>query len=422
MPHICVLGDGRRVPFSLKRRERDPFYLVCFRSPKGTRLEKSTKEVNQKRAVEAAGPVIRQEYEPKALALWITWDEAVDRLTKALNENNNKARTLKDYLSTIRVVREAYPESRGPQDITSPLAKQFKTRYQAATKSAYTVANRLNKLSVIWNKWFIETLELLTANPWEDVPPPKLEKLTPRLLTLEEIEAFLTWLDRRWYGWQTPRLFFTVKGMVGCRLGELCSLRSTQLQDGRIVFPPDATKGRKERKALLPADIFAELKKVAGPVYLWERYTDARREILTKRKQSKASRVRPFDPIRLERWMQKQIQRYLKENRQAKPFSAHDFRRQAMTAAYQAGVSLDRASTAFGCNPNTMRAFYLSLDETAIADEVLGKIQAKMMEEMQQAMTGTEQSRPKSGRIRICRSPKPTCGSGGNNGDGSVRD
>jgi hypothetical protein len=102
----------------------------------------------------------------------------------------------------------------------------------------------------------------------------------------------------------------------------------------------------------------------------------ARREILTKRGQAKASRVRPFSPTRLERWMQKQIQTYLEKHPAAEPFSAHDFRRRAMTAAYRAGGPLDRASVAFGCNPNTMRAFYPALDETEIADEVLSKIQA----------------------------------------------
>ncbi len=74
--------------------------------------------------------------------------------------------------------------------------------------------------------------------------------------------------------------------------------------------------------------------------------------------------------------MQKQIRRYLEEHPTVEPISAHDFRRKAMTAAYRAGAPLDHARVACGCNPNTMRAFYLTLDETEIADEVLRKIQA----------------------------------------------
>jgi integrase len=43
-------------------------------------------------------------------------------------------------------------------------------------------------------------------------------------------------------------LFFTVQGFLGCRIGELCGLKTSQLQAGRVVFSAEATKGRKERK------------------------------------------------------------------------------------------------------------------------------------------------------------------------------
>lgn len=97
-------------------------------------------------------PLIRQEYEPKAVTVFVSWDETVEQLKTALAQDNNKPKTVKDYLSSIKVLREVYPDSRGPQDITPALAKSFKARYQTTVKSPYTVANRLNKLSVIWNK------------------------------------------------------------------------------------------------------------------------------------------------------------------------------------------------------------------------------------------------------------------------------
>src|SRR5215472_13141817 len=109
-PHICILADGRRVPFSLKSRPGEPFYLVCFRSPHGQRLERSTKEASLKRAVDAAQAIIQQEYEPNVRPAFVEWDEAVELLRKALAENNNKLKTAKDYLSTIEVLREIYPK------------------------------------------------------------------------------------------------------------------------------------------------------------------------------------------------------------------------------------------------------------------------------------------------------------------------
>jgi integrase len=380
-PHLCILPDGRRVPFSIKKRPTEPPYFVCFRSHSRKRLERSTHECSLKRATDAAQQIIKEEYDPKSQTGFVSWDDVVERLTRVLTDNNNKAKTIKDYLETIRVLRVAFPASEGPADITTKSAKEFKAKYQRKlnrkARSPFTIANRLNKLSCLWRKWFVNTLEIVDTNPWADVDPPKLPKLSPRLLAADEVETFLTWLDARWNGWRLPRLFFTVIGLVGCRLGELCGLATSQLQCGRIVFLAHTTKGRKERKSILPPAVFAELKGLAGENFVWERYTDGRREILNRRGQLKAARIRPFNPVRLERWMQKQIQKYLTKHPAVEQFSTHDFRRRAMTAAYRAGVSLDRASVAFGCNPNTMRTYYLTLDETEIADEVLSKIQAE---------------------------------------------
>ena len=63
----------------------------------------------------------------------------------------------------------------------------------------------------------------------------------------------------------------------------MSALRTDQLRDGRLVFAADSTKGRKERKAVLPPDVFAELKEQAGPVWVWEKFPDQLRERLEAR-------------------------------------------------------------------------------------------------------------------------------------------
>ena len=45
-----------------------------------------------------------------------------------------------------------------------------------------------------------------------------------------------------------------------------------------------------------------------------------------------------------------------------------------MTEAWRLGIPLEKAAVAFGCNPTTMRAHYIALDETAVSDEVLAAI------------------------------------------------
>lgn len=376
-PHVCLLHDGRRVPFSLKQRPREPFYFVAFRSPDGRRLEKSTKATNHRHATDSAHQVIKDEYEPRpGYVASVRWDEATELLTKAMAAAGSRQRTVDDYLSTLRVLRRVYPSNMAPADITTSLAKQFKAEY-ATGHSLWSVKSVLRKLTTIWSKWFCRELEIVGTNPWDDVTAPKPDKLTPRLLTEPEVAAFFTWLSDRWPCWRLPTLFFQVKGLVGCRITELCELRTSQLVGGRIIFGANTTKSRKERRAMLPPALFAELSYLAGPTFVWEKYSVQLRARQTRA--CAAASVGAYTPARLKRFLQNEISEYLKANPTVAPFSAHDFRRRAMTAAFLAGVSLDRASIAFGCNPTTMRAHYLALDEVDVADDVMAAVQNRLV-------------------------------------------
>ena len=406
-PFLCILSDGRRVRFSIKSRPGDPFYFVCFRSPQQQRLERSTKETSQKRAVEAAESLIRQEYEPRAVVPAVTWDEAEVALEERMRANNNKRRTIDDYLDTLRVLRHVFPTTRGPGDITPALAKEFKSAYQTQqyrrrkaraprvwtgrgrkpkpateptsyNRVARTVASRLNKLRVIWSKWFITELEFCRENPWEEVAPPKLDRLAPRYLTAEEVAAFFAWLIERWENWRLPILFFTVKGFLGNRIRELCALRTEQLREGRVVFAADATKGRKEHCAILPPEVFAELKAQAGPIWVWEHFPDQLRQHLDARGKP-SHKVNPeFCADRLKWWIQDELADYNAAHTEQQRIKAHDFRRKAMTEAWKLGIPLEKAAIAFGCNPTTMRQHYIALNETEVADEVLQAIAKSM--------------------------------------------
>jgi integrase len=406
-PHICVLANGRRVPFAIKSRPGDPYYFICFRSRDGRRLERSTKETSQNRAMDAAQALIKEEYEPMKSSASITWDDARATLEQRMRENNNKPRTIEDYTDTLELIRRLFPFTLGPVDITLALAKEFKSIYMGKqfsrgkvkepkmwkgrgrkpnpvakpvsySRTARTVSSRLNKLRVIWSKWFIEELACLSENPWESVAPPKVDKLTPRYPTGEEIVALFAWLNERWQGWRLPVLFFTVKSFLGNRIGELCALHTDQLQSGRVIFVADTTKGRKERKSILPAEVFAELQAQAGPIWVWERFPVQLRERLEARETS-LGKVNPqFSPNRLKWWLQDELADYYAAHPESRRIKAHDFRRKAMTEAWKLDIPLEKAAIAFGCNPNTMRQHYIALDETEIADEVLGAIAEKM--------------------------------------------
>jgi hypothetical protein len=88
--------------------------------------------------------------------------------------------------------------------------------------------------------------------------------------------------------------------------------------------------------------------------------------------------VKDFSPKRLKWWLQDELADFNAAHPDRQRIKAHDFRRRAMTEAWKLGIPLEKAAVAFGCNPNTMRAHYITLDETAVSDEVLNAIAGMM--------------------------------------------
>lgn len=280
--------------------------------------------------------------------------------------------TIDDYTFAIRSLREIYPKSGGPVDISSQMAERYKLKRQKDGNSAWTVRSDINALRVIYRKWWIKIAKIVTENPFVDVEFPKVDKQPPRVLLNSEMNDFFNWLLNRWCGWRLPVWFLEVKGLVGCRITELASIHSSGLKDGRIKFEAITTKGRKQRSVKIPSSIYHELKKQAGRNHVFGNFSKQLRAIHIKRgKPNHAKCVRDFTPNRLKSWLQKQKTLYLKTNPEIKQFKLHNFRGTAMSKARMAGISYDDAAVAFGCHPETMRKHYISVDELEITDRVM---------------------------------------------------
>ncbi len=427
-PHVCALSGGQRVPFSLKQRPGEQFYFATFRDRDGRRLERSTKETSQNRARDAAFQLIEEEYRlPEEKVAPVSWDDAVRQLRTAMTGNNNRPATVEDYLDALAQLRVVYKavvgtDSVGPGDITPALAKRFKAEYAAGTfsrakkrepkvwqgrgrkpkprplptehaRSPSTVKSRLRKLRVVWGKWFVRELGLLTSNPWKEVSPLRVDKTPPRVLTAQEIVAFFSWLDARWGGWRLPVLMLTVKAHIGCRIAELCSLRSGQIRNGQIVFEADKVKGRKERIAVLPPDVFAEVQAQAGATFVWEGHPSQLKERAEALGKTMRNLRADFSPDRLQWWLQDEIADYCEAHPAVEHFSAHSFRKHAMTEAWKLKIEPQRAAIAYGCNVRTMMAHYVGMDEKAEAEAVMREVQAAQRftgHGEPQAATGTD--------------------------------
>ena len=362
--YTCELLDGQRIRFALKRRPGSRQWFACFRDADNKRRELTTGDRSKHAAEESALPVIRDAYAPKDTAQHKTWDEAVDLATRHMTAKNLRPGSIEQYLYSIRLLRRAYPKSQGPADITPRMAENYKLMRFEAGRTPRTIRNDLHNLSILYAHWWRDVCRILTIDPFADITAPKEDKKPPRIVEAEEKKAFFTWLQKRWPGWRLPLLFLEVQAAIGCRIGELSRATRDSLRENRITFTSDSTKGRRQRSCSLSPALFTELQALAGPTYVFERFTQELHLARVGRKS-----FHEFTPIRLVKWLQGEADAYFKASK-AKKWKLHNLRGTAMSRARMAGIAEGEAAVAFGCNPETMRKHYLNLDEVAIADGV----------------------------------------------------
>jgi site-specific recombinase XerC len=374
----CVLSNGHRIRFALKRRARDPFYLVYFRGSDGKPKEMSTKEANKRRATDSAIVIIGKDYAPKVPRLSPSWDEAIEMMVSLMKADNLRPGSIKQYEYVVNNLRKLFPHANGPADITPAMAQQFKVLRLKKEITPRSIAGNIDNLNIVYGHWWRDTCKLVTENPFHGVQPPKVDKRPPRIISNDEILQFLEWLSKRLNGWRLPLLFLEVKKITGCRIGELANATSVNLKDGRLYFEEVTTKGRKQRAVKMPPTIYDELQTIAGTAFLFQAFSGQLRAFHQKRgKTSHAQAVKGFTPKRLVQWLQNRVVEYLKAHPEVKKFKLHNFRGTAMSKARMAGISYDDAAIAFGCNPGTMRQHYISLNEVEISDRVMETMQSQ---------------------------------------------
>jgi len=369
------LADGREIGFGLLQRAGSAVYSVQFPAPDGSGyVIRSTKEKSRPRAVSAAEGIVRDNYRPaESAASRMTWDELLVELDRHLGADGARPATIGDYMDTIQQARTA---AELPSAVTTPAAQRWCNAYLSGTytrkkgegaktytRSPRTLHARVRKLKAMWGKYVVKRLKIADSNPWKEVDLPKLDELPVRTLTAEQVTKFFAWIKERWLGWELPTLFWEVKAITGCRLGDLCSIPTWGSQDGKLVFEATTTKARRQRVAVLPPDLFAALQRLAGPKYLWERYAT---EIVgyLERRDVPTHRVNPvFDPQRLAWWAKDEIDDFNRAHPDDPKIKSHDFRKRAVTEAHRAGLDVDTAAAAVGMSAATARGYYLSIDQ-----------------------------------------------------------
>jgi integrase len=376
--HLC---HGTLIGFNVKLFGNEPTYCAFFRTKGGRRVRRDTNQTRMAQAVEAARIIIDKEYAPPDARLdWVTWDQGIERLKARLAASGNRKSTLGYYLKLIRVFRKLYPNTDYPADISPGMAAKWRDWMMSTPgrwgklRSAHYIAGLVAGLSALWQKWFMEELKIVAGNPWQDVEPPKADKLPVKYATDEQIEHFYGWMAERFGEWPFPKLFLSTKSYTGCRLMDLCSLRSAQLRGGRLVFPAGLTKGRKERAVPLADDLFAALDAAKGDVWLWESYLPGLKAAIAAKGWPTHQLNPEFSPQRLYYWVETLFADYRKAFPERPVLTSHMFRKRAFTMAWQAGIDVRHASIAYGCNVDTVLGHYILLDEQKVTDNVFARM------------------------------------------------
>lgn len=365
-PDHFDLPDGRRVGYSFAKRGK--IYVVRFESPEGDYWAKSTKKETIKDALTEAAKIVLRSYGVTQTKAKVSWDEVVEKLKQALTCNNNRQRTYQDYASAIRVLR-ATIETKGPHDIDETKAKVFKSQWMMGTfkrakgddaqsyaRKPSSLNSYLRKLRSIWGEWLIKQFRLVTANPWLLVKDAEEDDRITEFPPEEVFVAFHQWVGAQYPGWDLPVLFLQTKLHMGCRLFDLCAVQSSQLANGCLTMDPSITKARNFRRVKLPADLYAKLHALKGQTFLWESYTVDLRDTLKRLHRHSRKVAETFEPTALY-WFANSLFRDYNACHAAK-INSHDYRRRAVSKAFDGGFSREDVARMFGLTAQTAETYY----------------------------------------------------------------
>jgi integrase len=373
------LPNGRKIGFSFK--ERGNIYRVVFRHPTEDKyVEVSTGCTSRADAYSEAARILLTHYgynkgkDPRK----VTWDEALTELAKL---PTFRAKTFAGFRTAINNYRQVIPSSRGPGDVTIADAEKFKLQFAATpwkksmahdaklrVRSKTTVHTNLRMLKILWNQQFKALGFVARQNPWDEIKLPKLPKTAIRIPSEQEVDDYFNWIEKRYPGWELIRLFFELKALSGCRLMDLCSAKSANLdiKAKTLTIPPEDDKTDQERVIPLPEDIASALDRIKGPIFLWEQYVEDAKQYRwgTKNRDQ-------FTPQLLSTVVKNISVEYRKET--GNRIRSHDFRRRAITLFAKTTGSADAVKQTFNLDAQTARRYYLAA-ESLDARDVLAKM------------------------------------------------
>lgn len=363
--HTTTVATGERVGYSLT--DRPGGYRVRFVGPGGKRVERATGCDRKGDARAAAEAVVAAAYRPAdAEATDATWAAALADLDATADLRPD---SIRGYRVAVAALRRVHPDLRGPADITAALAHRFTGKCLSTTfkrgrasdsarfkRTPTSVNTYLRSLKSLWGrKHWGRPGGFVTVNPWAEVAylnAPRGKRV--RVPDEGAVTAFFAWLAVRHPGWALPRLYVTVKMLAGCRTLDLCKTRTADLTADGLILSAEATKTREARRVPLPADVLAEVREVAGPVWLWGRAAAECREY---RPGTSDGHAAGYSPKSWGHTVQNLFREFNKGRPSAGRLRPHDLRARAITLVAAATQSVDATAQAMGVDAQTARHY-----------------------------------------------------------------
>ncbi len=404
--YYTQVGDGKAaISVGYSTTARNGCFGVRFLDAEGTRCEKMTVIATPPARgkskptppadfhVEAARIIARAFAPGSADSASLSWDDALDKVEKTAADL--RPDTMIAYRKAVRIVlstlaaESVHPSA--PGDITPATATLFARIWLAGTfkrsnksdaqefkRKPTTLAFYLRQLSAIWSQ-FID-LGYVQLNPWKSVRKPQTDKVRKAVPEEDEIDHFFAWVNARYRGWERLHALLELKAISGCRSQDVCQLRSDQLINGRVVWTAEQVKQREGRAVLLPDDLYAELKRLAGPVFLWEHLLDD----LLRFRRSRNRMPKVFKCKTVYHVMNNVFREYCKANKDRPNLTPHGLRRRAITLTVTATQSVDATAQAIGLNPATARRYYLDSRRAFDTDGVFRKMAVSLLPKKEQ--------------------------------------
>ncbi len=367
------IPDHGKVGYTLSKRGK--FYFVRFYGPKGDYERISTGMREQGEARNEAAKIVERVYCPMQFQrpVHISWDEMLQKLQSAMTANGNRPISYANYASTIRVVQTVLPDTTGPLDIGPYEAQRFKDEYlsgsfkrgKAADAKVYRRSTQsfntyLRQTRAIWSKWLKE-LKMVKDNPWLAVAYAKVDRKRPEAPDEDVLLQFFQFVKDRYPNWEMPILYLQTKCLLGCRLMDLCSVRSDQLRNGAIHLDPEQLKARDFRRVELPPKLYRALDELKGTEYLWERFPEQYRQCREAQGRRVGRLLTVFSPKALATFVRSLFRLFQKTT--GKKLKSHMLRKRAITLLFAEGISAEVAARMLGMDAQTARRYYLDMDK-----------------------------------------------------------